>query len=386
MANKTSSLQRWLESIWYDKNKTSSISRLLLIPLSYLYSAINNYQRKTQTANLLKSGTKLSCPVIVVGNITVGGTGKTPLTIHIVKLLQQAGYKPAIITRGYGGKATIWPQSVVADSDASIVGDEAVLMASSTAVPVYAGANRLESIEQLLKAHDCDVIVSDDGMQHYKLPRDIQIAVIDGERQLGNGYCLPAGPLREKKERLKDCDLIVVNGQKTQFIELNHDGSDTASNETANHDVENHDIENRDIESYEIESFEMSLSGQTLINLLTLETKPLNDFDGQTIQALTGIGNPQRFYSSLKAQGLKVIENSFPDHYAFEKSDLNFDEASTVIMTEKDAVKCKPLISDSLNGSKQYWCLPVTAKLPNEFNIALLTKLKALVTARIQSN
>ena len=133
------------------------------MPLRYLYSAINNYQRKTQTQNQVK----LTCPVIVVGNITVGGTGKTPLTIHIVKLLQKAGYKPAIITRGYGGKATVWPQAVNAESDASLVGDEAVLMAQRTAVPVYAGANRLDSIVQLLKAYDCDVIVSDDGMQHY---------------------------------------------------------------------------------------------------------------------------------------------------------------------------------------------------------------------------
>lgn len=332
MANKTSLLQQWLESVWYGSGK----GRWLLMPFSYLYSAINNYQSKIQTRNQVK----LACTVIVVGNITVGGTGKTPLTIHIVKLLQKAGYKPAIITRGYGGKAQIWPQAVNAKSNPDLVGDEAVLMASSTAVPVYAGANRLESIEQLLKTHDCDVIVSDDGMQHYKLPRDIQIAVIDGKRQLGNGYCLPAGPLREKKERLNDCDLVVVNGNNTQ----------------------------------DNDHYEMTLSGKTLINLSTLETKPLNVLKGQTAQALTGIGNPQRFYSSLKDAGLNIIENSFPDHYAFQKSDLTFDEASLVIMTEKDAVKCKSLIGEA----KQYWCLPVTATLPNEFNLALLTKLKAL--------
>jgi len=175
-------------------------------------------------------------------------------------------------------------------------------------------------------------------MQHYKLPRDIQIAVIDGERQLGNGYCLPAGPLREKKERLNVCDLIVVNGESSK----------------------------------DNDHFKMTLTGQTLINLATLETKALSDLNGQTVQALTGIGNPQRFYTSLKDHGLNVIENSFPDHYAFKKSDLDFDQASIVIMTEKDAVKCKALISDK----KQYWCLPVTASLSNEFNIALLTKLK----------
>ena len=335
--NKTSRLQQWLESIWYGKGR----GRLLLMPLSYIYSAINNYQRKVETRNLVK----LSCPVIVVGNITVGGTGKTPLTIHIVKLLQKEGYKPAIITRGYGGKATVWPQVVNADSDASIVGDEAVLMAQRTSVPVYAGANRLESIEQLLKAHDCNVIVSDDGMQHYKLPRDIQIAVIDGKRQLGNGYSLPAGPLREKKERLDSCDLIVMNGKSS--LEKN---------------------------THRENQFEMTLSGQILINLFSNEEKPLSDFSDLEVQALTGIGNPQRFYSTLKAYGLKLTENSFPDHFAFEENDLSFSDDSIVIMTEKDAVKCKLLIG----SAKHYWYLPITARLSNNFDDALLGKFKII--------
>ena len=337
MGNRTSRLQQWLESVWYGSDK--SIGRLLLMPLSYLYSAVNNYQRKTQTKNLVK----LDCPVIVVGNITVGGTGKTPLTIHIVQILQKAGYKPAIITRGYGGKATTWPQSVTADSSAKMVGDEAVLMAQRTGVPLFAGADRLESIAQLLKSHDCDVIVSDDGMQHYKLPRDIQIAVIDGKRQLGNGYCLPAGPLREKKERLSSCDLIVVNGK----------------NSNADTDI---------FGNY----FEMGLSGATLMNLSTQEKKSLSEFSGQDVQALTGIGNPQRFYSTLLEHNLKLIKNSFPDHYAFEASDLCFDVESIVIMTEKDAVKCKTLIGDA----KQYWYLPVSATLTNDFDRALLDQLK----------
>lgn len=348
MPNNTSTLQQWLESIWYDPSRANSLSRKLLMPFSYCYVAINNLQRKLQSKNRLK----LACPVIVVGNITVGGTGKTPLTIHIVKLLQQAGYHPAIITRGYGGKATSWPQTVTTKSDPYLVGDEAVLMASSTGVPVYAGANRLASIEQLLKQHDCDVIVSDDGMQHYKLSRDIQIAVIDGRRQLGNGYCLPAGPLREKKGRLQECDFVVMNNNVMT-------------------------IKNSDEKSY----FEMVLTGQTLINLSTLEVKPLSDLRGETIQALTGIGNPQRFYTSLKDAGVNVIENSFPDHYAFEESDLNFDEASTVIMTEKDSVKCKALIDNGSSNGKQYWCLPVTATIPNEFNMAFLTKLKEITTS-----
>ena len=209
-------------------------------------------------------------------------------------------------------------------------------MASQAQVPVYAGADRLQSIEQLIKNHDCDVIVSDDGMQHYKLPRDIQIAVIDGERQLGNGYCLPAGPLREKKERLEACDLIVVNGK---------------------------DI-NKDWHT-------MQFEGNVLVNLLTGKEKPLSQFVGQTCHALTGIGNPQRFFSMLEKQGLEPITHSFPDHHDFVKSDLNFkDGVNTILMTEKDAVKCKVF------ATKNHWVLPVVAKLNESFDERLLALLK----------
>jgi len=303
------------------------------MPLTALYCAINSFQRYKN----LNKNTHLPCPVIVVGNITVGGTGKTPLTVHIVKLLQKEGYKPAIITRGYGGKATTWPQSVTAESNPQLVGDEAVLMASQTQVPVYAGADRLQSIEQLTQIHDCDVIVSDDGMQHYKLPRNIQIAVIDGERQLGNGYCLPAGPLREKKERLDTCDLIVVNGENNK-------------------------------QNWHTMSFE----GDVLVNLLTTEKKPLSQFVGQKCHALTGIGNPHRFFSTLEKQGLELITHSFPDHHDFIKSDLDFcDGVDTILMTEKDAVKCKAFATEN------QWYLPVVAKLDESFDEELLILLKA---------
>jgi len=325
----TSKLQQWLENIWYNNGS----GRFLLMPLTALYCTVNSFQRHIYRNN----NTPLPCPVIVVGNITVGGTGKTPLTVHIVKLLQKAGYKPAIITRGYGGKATIWPQSVTAKSNPQLVGDEAVLMANQTQVPIYAGADRLQSIKQLTKEHDCDVIVSDDGMQHYKLPRDIQIAVIDGERQLGNGYCLPAGPLREKKERLEACDLIVVNGKN------NHKDWHT-----------------------------MSFKGDVLVNLLTAEEKPLDRFVGQKCHALTGIGNPQRFFSSIEKHGLELITHSFPDHHDFIKSDLDFsDNVDTILMTEKDAVKCKAFATEN------HWYLPVSAKLDESFDNQLLILLKA---------
>jgi tetraacyldisaccharide 4'-kinase len=329
--NKTSRLQQWLENIWYNNGK----GRFILLPLSALYCAINRYQRKKQTKNL----PTLPCPVIVIGNITVGGTGKTPLTIHIAKLLEEEGYKPAIITRGYGGEATQWPQSVTAQTDPKQVGDEAVLMAARTHIPVYAGANRLQSIDQLLKAHDCDVIISDDGMQHYKLPRDIQIAVIDATRLFGNGYCLPAGPLREKKERLDRCDLVVVNGS----------------------------------ESPQKSWLKMMLEGDTLINLKTGQKKALKDFAANKVNAVTGIGNPQRFYQTLKQGGLNLSTRSFPDHHNFQALDLGFDNQLEIIMTEKDAVKCKSFAKESM------WYLPVTAKMDKRFKDALFAQLNQLL-------
>ncbi len=345
--NQTSKLQQWLERVWYADGK----GRFLLLPLSALYCAANAYQRKTQLKELSQNPPNINVPIIVVGNITVGGTGKTPVTVHIVKLLKKSGYKPAIITRGYGGKAQTWPQKVTAKSDAEMVGDEAVLMATRSGVPVYAGANRLESIQQLLSETVCDVIVSDDGLQHYKMPRDIQIAVIDGERGFGNGLCIPAGPLREKINRLDECDLLVLNGlskSKDKYLNQAHT---------------------------------MSLSGDSIINLTTAEERPLKDFFGETIEAVTGIGNPKRFYSTLENTGLIVNQHSFPDHHAFSKNDLLFNEDGfdknsynkIVIMTEKDAVKCKSLIGDQAN----YWYLPISVVLPIEFDEKLLSLLVA---------
>jgi len=334
--NNTSWLQQWLEKIWYGRNDQYSKARFLLLPLTTLYCAVNNFQRRIQTRDL----SQIPCPVIVVGNITVGGTGKTPLTIHLVKLLQKAGYKPAIITRGYGGKAESWPQSVNENSDPYLVGDEAVLMAIRTRVPVYAGADRLLSIRELLKVHDCDVIISDDGMQHYRLPRDMQIAVIDGTRMLGNGYCLPAGPLREKKERLDDCDLVVVN---------------------------------EPVNIYDKKQWHtMSIEGKVLLNLLTGEKLSLADFSKTKVHAVTGIGNPERFYKSLELAGLQLQKHSFPDHHDFQQSDLLFDEDLPIVMTEKDAVKCRGFASSNC------WYLPVAANLDTNFDQRVISHLERI--------
>lgn len=327
MVDKTSSLQKWLENIWYQGGK----GKYLLLPLSLLYCSLNRLQRFLQTPKQ----NVIPCPIIVVGNITVGGTGKTPLTVYLVKLLQKHGFSPGIITRGYGGEAKHWPQQVTAESDTEMVGDEAVLMATRTGVPVYAGPNRIETIRRCLYDHYCNVIISDDGMQHYKLPRDIQIAVIDGERQLGNEHCLPAGPLREKKHRLNNCDLIVVNGKNPK---------------------------NRNWT-------EMFINGTELINLQTGETRDLEDLNDHKVNAITGIGNPQRFYSTLEQAGLKVQQHSFPDHYKFVPKDLQLDKNFPILMTEKDAVKCRAFADDNC------WYLPVQAQLVESFDVEFLAVL-----------
>lgn len=338
--NRTSALQQWLEHVWYKNGWKRWISYPLLLPLSGLYCLINGIQRKGQQASQQKN-TRTHSPIIVVGNITVGGTGKTPLTIHIVESLKKSGYKPAIITRGYGGKATSWPQSVNPQSDPNLVGDEAVLMSSRTQVPVIAGADRLASIDMLEKEHDCNVVVADDGLQHYRLPADIKIAVVDGKRQFGNAFCLPAGPLREVKSRLAQCGFIIVNGGNK-------------------------------IKEYQ--SYRMILKGNTLFNLGTKEQLSLDGLSGKNVHGVTGIGNPNRFFEHLQKAGLNVIPHSFPDHYVFEKDDLLFDDDYAIIMTEKDAVKCHRLIK----SSDKYWMLPVVAKLSETFDNQLLEQLKEI--------
>lgn len=332
----TTGLQRWLENIWYN----NGAGKFLLLPLTVVYCTLNSIQRwKSRNHH-----PKLPCKVIVVGNITVGGTGKTPLTIHLVNLLKKSGYKPAIITRGYGGKASRWLQSVTPESDPKMVGDEAVLMATNTQVPVYAGADRLLSISKLCQAHDCDVVISDDGMQHYKLPSDILITVIDGERLLGNGWCLPAGPLRERKQRLESSDILVVNGE-----------------------IEDDSFDDRIISPW----FGMALKGQILSQLNSSQEISVKDFKTRKVHAVTGIGNPKRFFKALEKLGFESQQHSFPDHHDFSEEDLQFDDDLPVVMTEKDAVKCKKFAKD------HYWYLPVLAELENDFDESVLKLLES---------
>ena len=323
-------LARWALDIWY---KDPFIG-VWLMPLGFLFSDVVKFRKFLYRIGLLKTQT-LPVPVIVVGNITVGGTGKTPLVIYLAEYLKASGYKPGIISRGYGGLAESWPQWVDADSLAKDVGDEALLIAKQTACPMAVGPLRVDAAKLLLDKADCDVILSDDGLQHYALHRNIEIAVIDGERRFGNGYCLPAGPLREPIERLTSVDLIIVNGDKQEANE-----------------------------------FSMHLVGDLAINLLTGEQKHLADFNAEACYAIAGIGHPERFFKKLALAGLTTSNKSFPDHYSFKREDIEFSDQQPVLMTEKDAVKCKSF------AGQQHWYVPVTAKPDNLFTEQLLNLLR----------
>ena len=308
-------LARWATDVWY---KDPFIG-VWLMPLGFLFSDAVRFRKFLYRMGVLKTYT-LPVPVIVVGNITVGGTGKTPLIIWMAGFLKDSGFKPGIISRGYGGLAESWPQWVTADCDAKNTGDEALLIAKQTGCPMVVGPLRVDAAKMLLKQADCNVILSDDGLQHYALNRAIEIAVIDGERRFGNGYCLPAGPLREPIERLRSVDFIIVNGEKCEERE-----------------------------------FSMRLVGEKAVNLVTGEQKSLQEFNGIDCHALAGIGNPERFFKLLEVAGLACITHSFPDHYQFQRHDIEFSDNKPVLMTEKDAVKCIAF------AGKQHWYLPVKA-------------------------
>lgn len=323
-------LARWAVNIWYK----DAFFGILLLPIAYVFSDIVRVRRFLYRRGILKSHT-LPVPVIVVGNITVGGTGKTPLVIWLAELLKNSGYKPGIISRGYGGLSETWPQVVAENSDVSQVGDEALLIARQTRLPVVVAPLRVDAAKKLLTEFDCNVVLSDDGLQHYALSRDIEIAVIDGERRFGNGYCLPAGPLREPRERLSSVDFVVVNGDK----------------------VEGHEIS-------------MQLLGDTVVNLNTKKQRPLQTFRGKDCHALAGIGNPERFFKLLESAGLSCITHSFPDHYLYERNDIDFGDNKPVLMTEKDAVKCTQF------GGQQHWYLPIKAVPEPAFGQQILDLLK----------
>ncbi len=278
---------------------------LLLSPLSLLFRLVVALRRAAYRLGLRRVY-RAACPVIVVGNITVGGSGKTPLVIWISRWLEEQGWRPGIVSRGYGGRARHWPQQVRPDSDPQTVGDEAVLLAQRSGRPVCVGPDRPAAVAALLSHTDCDIVISDDGLQHYALGRDVEIVVIDGERRFGNGLMLPAGPLREPVSRLRGVDLVVCNGRPRHG---------------------EHAMRMRQPRL-------LPLRGEA-------PPLPLERLRGRRVRAVAGIGNPQRFFDLLRRFGLQVEAHPFPDHHAFTEDDLAFDPPLPLLMTEKDAVKCR---------------------------------------------
>ncbi len=310
-------IERWLISIWYGNR---GLLTYALLPISWLYQLANHckqgYGKKIKRK-------RNPCPVIVVGNISVGGVGKTPLVIAIVQFCQQQGLKVGVVSRGYGGSCRVYPKEVSTLDLASEVGDEPLLIVKKTGAPVFIAPNRAAAVQCCYDKYYCDVIISDDGLQHQAMDRDIEIAVIDGERGLGNGLCLPAGPLRDSPKRLDSVDLLVSqNGMWPK-------------------------------------AFPMTLKISGLYHLPTHRPHSWHSLS-QPLTAIAGIGNPQRFFQQLKAIGLQINEAPFSDHHVFTQHQycsLN----KPVIMTEKDAVKCYQY------ADGEDYFVAVTAQLPGQF-------------------
>jgi tetraacyldisaccharide 4'-kinase len=254
-------------------------------------------------------------PVIVIGNLSVGGTGKTPLVVYLAGVLEEAGWRVGVVSRGYGGSAA-HAQEVLAQSQAAVVGDEALLIARNSSAKVWVGKRRPQAVAQLLERYPCDVVLSDDGLQHYALQRDVEIVVIDGARGFGNGWLLPAGPLREARSRLRQAQMVVVNG------------------------------------GTEGTGFAFQLHIEQAVNLADGEIRRLGDFRDTRVHAVGGIGNPARFFAQLRSLGIDCVEHPFPDHHRFREADLAFADGLPVLMTEKDAVKCAGF------GDPRLWYVP----------------------------
>jgi tetraacyldisaccharide 4'-kinase len=315
-------MEQRLTALWYRE----SVGFSLLAHLGWLYRLVMAARRAAYASGLLR----VQCagkPVIVVGNLTVGGTGKTPLVAWLAQQLSLTGLKVGIVSRGYGRSGSA-PRGVHAESSWREVGDEPMLLASLTGCDVMVSRDRVAGARKLVSL-GVDVVIADDGLQHLRLARDCEIVVIDGTRGFGNGRLLPAGPLREPGSRVRNADLVVVNG-------------------TAEHASLREGLER---------SLQMSLYGGDAHRVDGLAMpEPLEHFRGRCVHAVAGIGNPQRFFRDLRDRGIELVEHPFPDHHPFTAADLTFGDDLPVLMTQKDAVRCKELEDARL------WYVPVVAR------------------------
>lgn len=322
-------VEKLVNRLWYGGRHPA----WLLAPLALCYCLLARLRRYGYRRGLL-SAPALGVPVIVVGNLTAGGSGKTPLVIWLAEFLREAGYRVGIIARGYGGAAGHRPRPVGNDSDPLQVGDEALLLARRTGCPVWIGSDRVAAAHALLQQHDCDLLLSDDGLQHYRLRRALEIAVIDGERRFGNGLCLPAGPLREPLSRLDSVDFTVIHGDE------------------------------------EAGCWRMQLSLSVATPLAGGEGVPVELFRGRRVHAVAGIGYPPRFFAALRARGIEVLEHPHADHALLRPADLCFGDGMPVLMTEKDAVKCDQF------GIDDAWSVAAQTRISPGFGDALLARLR----------
>jgi tetraacyldisaccharide 4'-kinase len=319
------SLSSRLVAAWYAPHVT--VLTAALIPLAVAFGAVAGARRALFRSGVLRAH-RLPVPVIVVGNITVGGSGKTPLAAALTRSLAERGWHPGIVSRGHGRVTTRSPPMMVApDADAGEVGDEPLLLAR-TGIPVAVATDRVAAARALLATHpDCNVIVADDGLQHYQLARDFEIVVVDAARGLGNGWRLPAGPLREPAARLDEVDAIVA------LVTPGEDAPWTAPN-----------------------AWRMTLAGDTFRRVADpAQTQPASAFTGSSVHAVAGIGNPERFFSQLRSLRIVATGHAFPDHHRFVEGDIALPGARAILMTEKDAVKCAAF------ADERCWYLPVRA-------------------------
>lgn len=319
----------WLQRIWYGR----SAWRYPLVPFSLLFAVLVRLRRTLYRMRILKP-LEVPVPVVVIGNISVGGTGKTPITIWLATELKIRGHRPGIVSRGYGGDVGAEPVQASGNSDPRQVGDEAILIAIRSRCPVFVHPDRVAAARAAVAA-GVDVVIADDGLQHYRLARDFEIAVMDGVRGTGNGWMLPAGPLREPLHRLQEVNRVLVQteGQDVDvpYVRRASDRSSSA----------------------------FSLLPKQMRRLNETRSQPLGEFSGKTVHAVAAIGNPRRFFRMLESHGMRVIPHPFRDHQQLTPEQLAFGDNLPIVMTEKDAVKCTGM---SLENA---WYVPVTVKFPN---------------------
>lgn len=328
----------WLERSWYNQGYWS----YLLAPLTLVFWFISLVRRWLYQTGLSKQN-KFEIPVIVVGNISVGGTGKTPFTVYLVELLKQQGFKPAIVSRGYGAEESAelpFPRVVSREMPVQFSGDEPKLLAMKTKVPVVISPKRSEAVALIANKFDCDVVISDDGLQHYAMAREIEIVLIDEQRGLGNGWLLPVGPLRESASRLESVDLVLENSGFSEGRDLDY-----------------------------------SLRPSTPYHIA--ETTKLLSTDSK-VRLISGIGNPQRFLDTAKGIGLDVTSTTWlPDHHKFSEADFTeFGDQDIVVMTEKDAVKCANLLTDISNAN--WYVLPIEAVISASVEQQIINKIQRI--------